>query len=793
LQWINFLDESSSDDVRFELRDHLATCDACQAALDRLSEPAEATLSCSDSCLQSADRPAIDLSPRLEARLRQIVHTTPRAARIEPAAALHEGDRLGDFIIQSEIGRGGMGVVYRAWDTTLSRDVAIKLIHRLGGDAVRFAREATAAARVRHDHIVPVLTAGVAPSGDAFIVMPLIDGLTLRQLIDRDKILRPRQAVEYAKQIAGALGAVHAAGLVHRDVKPGNVLIDQADGRAKLTDFGLAREDDHAAHSTILAGTPEYLSPEQVKSPATLDARTDVYALGVTLYESVTGTTPFRGPPHHVLHRIVTEDPPPPRSVNPEIAADIETIILTALDPDASRRYATANAFAMDLARWLAGQPIHARPTGAIERGWKWARRHPWPTAAATCAVALVAALAAAVVVERQSNARIARINNDLADKVTELDRANQQLAFAQEAAEKAFRISRTGVNRTTKNMTVRLADIPKSEPLVLELLQATSDTYRQLAELRPKDTEMAAVYAEALQEFTNALTKSGSLDAAGPELDRLEAELERQRSQNPADPNLLINQLDLLKSRERLLRRSNQTADLAAVTANFNAELDRLALERPDDPRILRLQFERFAEQMVTAGRRGDGPAALDACRKSVEIGVRWRAAAPRDQTAARQLALQLGFLSMVSYDSKQFDEALDAADRLDQICNDPVHPDGRSLEYRRGIVWLIRGLVARESGDLDTAAQHLATAESIYRRADANFPREYNLRSQLAMVLNKSGAVAAERLLPAEAKRLFAESQSILQRLIAEYPSDSVLPEQLSAVEAELRRLDK
>jgi tetratricopeptide (TPR) repeat protein len=791
-EWREFLDETFVAADRAELREHLERCVACQSAVDRLCVPAGAALFGTEHVPLAGDSSLIEPPPHLFDKLRHIVQTTAGGERVTLPRLLQRGERLGDFVIESELGRGGMGIVFRARDATLRRVVALKLVYQAGGEAARFTREAEAAARVRHDHVVPVLSAGLTPAGDAFIAMPLIEGLTLRQLIERDRVLPPKLAAEYARQIADALRAIHGAGLVHRDVKPGNVLIDQSDGRAKLTDFGLARDDSHASGSTTLAGTPEYLSPEQVRAPGTVDARTDIYALGVTLYETVTGTTPFRGPPHHVLQRIVSDEPPRPRSINLDIPPDLQTIILTAIDPDASRRYPTAQSLRDDLTRWLTGEPIHARPAGRLERGWKWARRHPWPTAAGLFAAALVVALAAAFIDQQQAARRIAKVNAELAENVDRLNAANRGLAFAKEDAEKALRISRVGVIRTTKTITERLADVPKSEPLVLEMLKTTSDVYRQLAELRPDDAEMAALYTEALQDFTKALAKSGNIDAAGPALDDFEAELERQRTHNPADPNLSVSQLELLKSRERLQRRRQQPADLAAATAAFNAELDRLGVERPNDPRVLSLLFERYSERMVTLGRAGDMTGSLDACRQSVEIGERWRAAAPRDPTAARQLALQLGFLAMVSYDLKKFDEALDAAGKLERVCDDPVHPDGRSLAYRRGIVWLVRGLVAKESGDLNAAAQHLASAETIYRKSDSDYPREYNLRTQLATVLGKSGVVAAERSLPTDARRFLTESRTILQKLIAEYPSDSILPGQLSAVETELGRLN-
>ena len=196
-------------------------------------------------------------------------------------------------------------------------------------------------------------------------------------------------------QVALALDAAHAAGLIHRDVKPGNILIDGETDRAKITDFGLARAlaaPSGLTREGVLAGTPTYMSPEQARGEPNLDPRTDVYSLGATLYEALTGETPFRGAPHLVLRRVIEEDPRSLRQYSDQVPRDLETICLKAMAKEPERRYQTAGALAKDLARWLGGEPIQARPVGRPERIYRWCRRNPRVAGlAASLAVTLLA------------------------------------------------------------------------------------------------------------------------------------------------------------------------------------------------------------------------------------------------------------------------------------------------------------------------------------------------------------------------------------------------------------------
>ncbi len=275
-----------------------------------------------------------------------------------------------------------MGIVYRAWDEPLRRLVALKVLRpdqAEESDRLRLVREAQVTAQFRHDHAVMVHAFAYPEGGLPYLVMEYVDGKTLAQLIDSSQRPVPRVVATWISQVADALAAAHAAGLVHRDVKPSNILIEAHSGRAKITDFGLARSQtgpSSLSRDGFLAGTPTYMSPEQARGDESIDARTDVYGLGATFYQALTGVTPYRGAPHLVLRHVIEEDPRPPRQLNDQIPRDLETICLKAMAREPARRYQTACALAGDLRHWLKGEPIHARPVGRIERFYRWCRRN---------------------------------------------------------------------------------------------------------------------------------------------------------------------------------------------------------------------------------------------------------------------------------------------------------------------------------------------------------------------------------------------------------------------------------
>ncbi len=331
--------------------------------------------------------------------------TTSPGWRPEPdalaRAAADPARRLGRFIVLDRIGRGGMGEVHRGWDPSLDRAVAIKTLGGAGAPPgsdseralARFEREATAAARLRHPGIVAVHEVG-RHAGRPFIVMDLVEGDSLEALLRSGPVPRDRMVI-LAREIALAVDHAHGQGILHRDVKPENILVDR-DGRARLADFGLARATGDAERLTLsgqVVGTPGYLAPEQVEGRRAdrQGPATDVWGVGATLYRALVGRPPFDGGDvASVLARVVFAEPEAPRAADPSIHPDLETIVLRCLEKEPERRYASAAALAEDLRRFADGEVIEARPIGRLGRAARWSRRRRALTAALGVAAALV-------------------------------------------------------------------------------------------------------------------------------------------------------------------------------------------------------------------------------------------------------------------------------------------------------------------------------------------------------------------------------------------------------------------
>jgi serine/threonine protein kinase/formylglycine-generating enzyme required for sulfatase activity len=375
-----------------------------------------------------------------------------RAESPQPALSA-DGDtslpQVPGFDVLAELGQGGMGVVYKARQVGLNRLVALKMIRPRGPvqlqELVRFRLEAEAVAQLRHPNIVPVYDSG-EHQGQPFLVLELVEGGSLKQLTGSAP-LPPRSAAALVETLARAIHHAHCRGIVHRDLKPANILLEPpakpqaaepsaacglAGAVPRITDFGLAKrlgEDSWQTQEGDVLGTPIYMAPEQaVVGRTAIGPGADVYALGVILYELLTGQVPLEGKDAFATLVLVQfHEPPAPRQVVPKLPRDLETICLKCLQKEPAQRYATAQDLADDLRAFLLGEPIRARPTGAVERAWKWTRRNPLLASLLTATASLLVAVAvistvAAVQLRRERNAILAeRERTRLAEESSKL------------------------------------------------------------------------------------------------------------------------------------------------------------------------------------------------------------------------------------------------------------------------------------------------------------------------------------------------------------------------------------
>ena len=452
-------------------------------------------------------------------------HLDPEATKPFPRSQ----QKVGRFELLGRLGVGGFGAVWKAWDPELDRMVAVKMPHPArsanGDEWARCRREARSVAQLRHPGIVTLFEVAEL-DGAPVLVSDFIEGVTLADHLTAGE-LEPFKAAELVHEVALALHYAHSMGVVHRDVKPSNILLKRAGNNGSVhpvvMDFGLALRDTGETTMTMdgdVLGTPAYMSPEQASGQShKVDGRTDVYSLGVILYRLLTGGLPFRGNSRMLLLQVMQEEPVPPRRLNRRIPRDLEIICLKAMAKDPSRRYDTAQAMADDLRRFLDGEAILARPLSSLERVVRFVRRRPAEVLAAMSLIIAVLSIAAAVFFYDQNQ----RLNRAIRSE-------NAARKLAQESGQRA----------DAANMKLRLAIeemrlAKEQQEIALQkekiALQKEKEVQFQLDEVSKALADAhKALIAEQTAKRSNE-TKSRALEAR---IRELEAQLEEFKKEKP-------------------------------------------------------------------------------------------------------------------------------------------------------------------------------------------------------------------------------------------------------------------
>jgi tetratricopeptide (TPR) repeat protein len=690
------------------------------------------------------------------------VFATARVAPTVVAVDAPTGPSLPGYAIEAELGRGGMGAVYRAHDQRLGRPVALKVI--LGGEFVseiqrlRFTIEAENLARVRHPNVVQVHDVGVTPGGQPYLAMEYVGGGTLAERI-KERALAPREGATLLANLADAVAAAHAVGVIHRDLKPANVLLEAAEPASlmpKLTDFGLAKRLEGAPEPTksgAIAGTPAFMAPEQAMGETKhVGPLADVYGLGAVLYAVLAGRPPFTGENAlEVLLRVREAEPEPmPGSV----PSDLAVIARKAMAKEPTQRYPSAAALAADLRSWLAGRPIVARPAGSWERVQKWCRRNPAWAALVATAVGTVVALSGLTLWALRERSR-AEIGERAASAAR--DQAfDALLAMTDDQALASLR-QQQSLTAAQRQFLQRAAQAMQA------LSRTTASSYAERLRVA-KAQHQAGRLQWRLGELTGAET------AYRAALGQFEA-LAHERPED-ADPQsgraVCLNAMGVLHSeRGDLDEAMNYFLD--AIAAH-----DALAAAHPQVEHAANAAQSRVnvAHQLFTAGRHGHAEKlhreALDHFKKVAAE----TAHDPTNATAKAAWVLRhLGTLYTVTGRSAQGEACLVEAATIYQqlVARTPTEP-----AFRRDLARTLQDLGnnALEQGSIDQAHTAFRNAMEVQRQLVAEVPAVVEFREGLAKAYNGLATQMFNAGKRSAAEPEYQAARRILEQLVREYP---------------------
>jgi tetratricopeptide (TPR) repeat protein len=687
------------------------------------------------------------------------------------------------YQILQELGRGGMGVVYKARQRALGRVVALKMI--LAGpyagirQLVRFRAEAQAVARLQHPNIVQVYEVGEL--GDRpFFSMEYVGGGTLEKHLAGNP-LPPAAAAELVETLARAMQAAHDQGIVHRDLKPANILLaageneppeaSQASGRKeesggsspplakvtpKITDFGLAKHLEEEVGPTktgTVLGTPSYMAPEQAAGlNREIGVPADVYALGAILYECLTGRPPFKAAtPLETLEQVRTQEPVHPSRLQPRLPRDVQTVCLKCLEKEPSRRYASARDLADDLRRFLDGMPIRARPAGRAERLWKWARRRP--LAAALILVSAVAVLSLTAGGWWYNG----RLRIAVTDANREREAAQQYARLAQEVVERM--VTRVGESELLK--------VPGSDEIRTGLLEEALRYYERL--LREKDNPEPAARrqtAAAYEGIGRVHEAQGRHDAAGENYRQALRLWEELAARAPGAPEER-HQAALLHL--RLARLSKELGRLGpAEEHGINAltAWEDLARKYPGEA-TYRLDLAAAARMLGwVAARTGRLQRAEELDRQALELHRELVRRFPGDAGYEQALAEAYQNLAVLYHDTGRVDDGRAAVAEAVALLEHLVDHHPKDTAFQISLAYCCRtlGSLVPLAQQRERAERYMVKAMTIWEQLARDHSQVAYFRAELAQTCQNLGALYLQTGRPEQAERSF-------QRVIAIY----------------------
>ena len=665
------------------------------------------------------------------------------------------------YEIDGVLGRGGMGVVYRAKDVNLERDVAIKMVlaGSIAGSSMRsrFDSEARAVAQLQHTHIAQLYTASTFENRPYF-VMEYVSGGTLAHRI-RGNPLTPRDAAAMIVKLAEGVDFSHRQGIIHRDLKPGNVLLTQT-GEPKIADFGLAKWIDSDSGSTKtgdIIGTPSYMAPEQAGGVVRkIGPPCDIYALGAILYELLTGRPPFRTPePLQTVMLVLSEDPVPPRKLQPTVPRDLETICLKCLEKSPEKRYETAGDLAADLQRFLRDEPIIARPVGRVERFFKWVKRRPaTATIVGLVFVGLIGALAGALFHSQQ-----------------------MQTALDETEAE------RDKVDRERKRFK---AERDRAEKLVIAVKAERDKVQKQ----RDRATRLFAAGRELskslLEEHLAALeTIAGGLVVQEMLAKRLVAYLDKL-SKNAEDDTVLLAELADWYERVAQVQGNpyqENRGDTAAALKNYRKALAlraRLLSKQPDAllPRLQHASCRKsIADVQFQRGKVSEARAEFEQILKTLKA---LRKEHPKDNRVLAAIIEVMGGVADADEWAAKLPEALKRYRAALKLCDEfiPLTPKKVAVHNEiRNLIHLRIGEILEKLTKTDEAESHFVKVFTHRKKLLDASPRNAKYQIQFGSILIKLADIQISRRNFEVARKLYLKALPIYQKLAdADRDNDSV-----------------